>query len=323
MAAAGHRVAFVFKAPKSGSIRTVHYRTVTVAIGDTVRVSIQGVNASGLPDGIVKGAGNAYFNSVIADTDDHIWKAGQLTADLPVTYMEPIAVDFSFPSYVAGNLNLYRLDKLFSGYQNSYYVGTFNGTTWTKSNSFLSVILEYDDGSFAFWGGWGVGGTSGGFSNITTVTEHGIYIQTPAQVEVSGLWFYGNYTDVFSLKLYDSDGSVLRSISFPAGFYYSNSSSAPVYEFFSTPVTLEPNTWYRAVLVPESSTNITVPNNNFPDAAMMACYIGGDKCYRTQKSSGVWSQDATVRPFLGLIISKIHDGAGSGGGAVGPFGTMR
>jgi hypothetical protein len=84
--------AYIFRAPKTGTITKVGFRTVTVITGATVDVRLETVSATdGHPTGSLVGT-NANASQVIADTNDNVFFTVTLTAGASVTAGDVLAV---------------------------------------------------------------------------------------------------------------------------------------------------------------------------------------------------------------------------------------
>jgi hypothetical protein len=85
--------------------------------------------------------------------------------------------------------------------------------------------------------------------------------------------------------------------------------------FFDTAVTLEKDTWYRAVIEPTSVTNCSMYYATVASADILSGMIGGSNFYYTARTSTTWNDTTTRVPLLELLIDQVDDGTGSGGGA--------
>lgn len=92
--AAGERTASIFQVKKAGNIESVYLRTNTVTTGKNLKISLRGVNAAGVPDNTILGAGNAgYATAVVADANDDVWLGPfALGAVVPVTQGQFISI---------------------------------------------------------------------------------------------------------------------------------------------------------------------------------------------------------------------------------------
>lgn len=79
---------------------------------------------------------------------------------------------------------------------------------------------------------------------------------------------------------------------------------------FDNPVTLYPNTWYRAVIEPTSVTNVqSVVTVALPSSNYKSSMLGGANFGYTTYASGVWDDTAvTAVPLIDLTLSQLDDG---------------
>lgn len=324
MTASGHRVMAVIGVPYTGNLRRIRFRTGTVTTGDTVRVSFQDVSATtGLPDGTQ----DQYRDVTVNSTDDDTWiQTGDITATgadgggkRSVTRGDVLAVVWEFPSYVAGNLNI-RTASPHQTADNCFYVGTYNGTSWTVASGRGEIELEYDDGTIAYTPSMiPAEFTSGTIASNTTPDEIGNYFEFPAQVKVGGVCGRLDLDGDCDVVLYDSDGTtVLASVSLDKDLR-NGTVSTPFERLFSGEVTLAANTRYRLVYKPTSTTAVGYRRMDVPAAGTMAAFPLGTSCYMTSRTdAGSWSETTTARIQIDVLITQIHDGSGSGGPITSP-----
>lgn len=309
----GEKAAFITQIPKTGTISKVGFRTATVTTAQTLKVSLQGVNTSGDPDGTILGSGNAYGTQ--ASPASNTWYTVTLTSGLSVTKGDAVAVVVEFDTTV-GNLNIAAAAKNYSTPDNQQIYSDLYTTSWAKAGNLPTVSFEYSDGSYA-------GGTTiptSAFTNTTfnggsTPDEYGVYFQVPFPCRATGAWVLVDLDADATLKLYDSDGStVLASTALPSA-QRDTTSTGVSYRLFSSSVNLSKNTWYRLTIVPDSVSNIAINRWTMPSVAAMDSLPLGQKCYETSRTdAGAWTETTTNRPLIGLLVDGFDDGVSAGGG---------
>lgn len=334
--ASAEKVAFIFRAPKAGTLSKVRFRTSTVTTGDTMKVSFQDVDGTtGDPDGVV----DQFRTIAIGNNDDNVTlQTGIISSDgtdggtkRTVTLGQMLAVVIEFNSYVAGNLNIVgRSSVVPAGTSNDVYVDHFT-SAWAKSAAVVPrFALEYSDGSYAAitMVDPGIGGTATETYNSGTLSgaggdERALLFQVPFPCKVSG--FYGIF-DVdgnADVVLYDSGGATLESLTLDSDVR-AQTFAMPLHAHFDTEVTLAKDTTYYLAFKPTSVTTVGLVVTTYSAAAVMDSLPGGQQChYAARTDAGAWSPDTTKRPHMGVIISALDDGI-SGGGLriIGPGGLV-
>jgi len=336
--AAGEKVAFIFRAPKTGTLSAVTFLTGTVTTGQTMKVSFQDVSAAdGNPDGVVD-----QFRTVsIADTDDDVAKTtGIISSDgtdggtkRSVTKGDLLAVVVEFDS-TPGNLNL-KLWRTVSTQQydlHQCYVRHFTAS-WASAGGLLPAFaVQYDDSSYGYIAGSMPAVTVGDASAFLVNTgsnpdEISLLFSLPFPCKADGVRCSLDADGDADVVLYDSDGStVLASVTLDKDIRASTSADVCVVPF-SAEVSLAKDTNYRLAIKPTTTTNVGIPRITFFSNAAMAQAGGGVNINWSQRvDAGSWSNNNTIRPCISLRISALDDGVGGGGGLLvhpGMAGGMR
>ena len=324
--ASAEKVAFVFRAPKAGTLARVGFRTATVTTADTLKVSFQDVDATnGDPDGVV----DQFRTVASAGVTSNTWiRTGLITSDgtdngtlRSVTRGQVITVVIEFNAFVAGVVNI-AANRVFGLTANQpmvglNYVDHFTAS-WAKSTVGIGVIaIEYDDGSFAYLPNALPADTmsSNSVSSGTTPDEIALKVRLPFTAKVSGFYVAAIVAGDADVVLYDSDGTTplaTASIDKDQRVTGANISAG----LFSSDVTLTANTFYWIALKPTTTTAETLywfTVNATPGAAQLDQVSGGQDAYWTQRTdAGVWADTTTKRPLIGLILSALDDGVGGG-----------
>ena len=323
--AADEAAAVVFRSPKTGTIKKIGFRTGTVTTGATLDITMETVSlVDGSPTGTAYG-GSSAETQVVDATDDNTWFDVTFTTGATTTQGDILAVKVANPTLSFGNLNISThtmITALVAGFP---YTTLFTGV-WTKSTSKGPVLsIEYSDGSYENIYSFPMTAvTATNFAETATPNERGIRFKVPFSLRVAGAWVYVRLdTGDLDIKLYDSDGStVLQTITIdndvspPSGKY-------GVYLFPSSQVLLAA-TFYRLVVAPSSGVNVSAFQSfSVNAAAIMDMFDGGQDFHETTAKDPTeeadWTNTATNRPLMGLLIDQLDDGVSAGGGAAARY----
>jgi hypothetical protein len=181
------------------------------------------------------------------------------------------------------------------------------------------LALEYSDGTFAPipYVDPSVSGLAAETYNSTTLAgsggdERGLIFQAPFASKVKGFWGNFDIDGDADVVLYDSDGTTPLE-TYPLDTTIRAATHSQVYHVpFTDEYTLTKDTNYRLALKPGAS-NVSVMVGTVPSAAAADSYPGGQECHYTARTdAGSWTQTTTKRPLMGVILSALDDGAGSG-----------
>jgi len=313
------RGSWIFQVPKSGTLDMFEFWWFNVTTAQPVRVSFQGVDSSGNPDGST----SAYRD--IASPSVGWAVPGLMTDDgtnggvkLAVTQGDWLAVVIQFVSTTgdvrAGGVTL--ATNVWNT-NNGIYLASYNGTVWAKDLTIQPIgVLKYDDGSYACADGLMPfnATTTTTFNSGSTPDERGLILDISAPVRVVGGWVAIDLDNNADLVLYDTNGtSVLASVPMVAANRSTTAGKIGFYRFASA-VTLAAGNTYRIVVKPGASS-VSTYTVTVASAAIMAAMPGGaDWHLTTRTDAGSWSETTTLRPLMGLVIDAIDDGTGSGGG---------
>ena len=318
--ATGEKVAFIFQAPKTGNLWKVRFRTSTVATGDVLKVSFQNVDATtGDPDGTP----DQYRLITVANGDDNVWlTTGIVSSDgtdtgslRAVTRGEWLAIVIEFNSYVAGNIQI--LSSGVSLLPNNGGYADHYTSSWSKQSTIGCATALYDDGSIAYTPTLspGVNASTSSFASNTTPDEYALKFSLPVPFTVGGAFAAVDLDGNADLVLYDSDGSsVLASASFDSdqrqGTGVNNMTA-----LFSSEIALLANTYYYLAVKPTTTTGVTGRYSDVSAAADFDAFPGGQTMYWSQRTdAGAWADTTTRRPRISLLITKVGNDAGGGGG---------
>jgi hypothetical protein len=326
--AAGEKVAWVFRVPKTGPLERIGFRFNTVTTAADLKAGFQDVDpATGFPDGTIDQYRVVPSASVVSNT----WiDTGIISSDgsdggtkRSVTIGDLVAAVVEFDSAV-GNLNISGIpsDSSGLGFANSAYELLYT-SSWAKSQLGVpQLAIKYADGSYPYLPdvlpilSSATGLTYLDFNINSTPDEAGLYFQAPFPYKISHVWVCSNAAGDFQLVLYDAGDTVLRTISVDKDVRGIASASGGVYPF-SAPIELTKNVIYRLVMKPTTTTNTNLRYMEVNAAAFLEHMDGGTAFYWTQRTdAGAWSQIATRQPWLGVVISALDDGVGGGGAGI-------
>lgn len=326
--ASGEMAAWVFRAPKTGDIAKVHWRTRSVATGDTVDVRIETVDdTTGFPTGTLWDT-TTNGAHVVGNGDDNIRLETTLTSVAGVTAGEWLAVVIVNGS-APGNIQMGQFASSNNVDLDSIYGANFT-TAWAVDGRGPIIAVEYDDGSipkiFGAYPPPESDNISIPFNNTSTPDSVGGRFKFAAPVRVSGCWVWMDLDGDAVVKLVSeayhqaNATGILASVTLDKDIRRGNPS--PWRLNFSSAVELSANTYYRLIVEPTSATNMTVYEWRFGSEALLGAFSGdADVMHLTTAKDPTGNADWTnydssdYRGFWGgLIIDGIDDGVGGGGG---------
>lgn len=314
--AAGEKKAFIIAIPKSGTVSKIGFKTGTVTTSQTLRVSLQTVDAAtGNPTGTLYGGSTAGTQASPASNTYYTVSFGTGATAVKGNI---VAVVIEFDSTI-GNLNI---DTVATIYANSFPYCNHYTTSWTKNTNIPLVALEYSDGSYADCGGYPTSAvTYLSWNSGSTPDERALRFSLPFPSRLKGVWFRGSVAGNMDIVLYQGT-TVLISQSIDKD--QTNQSGRYNKFYFNTTYNLAANTVYRLSLKPTTVTNISVFTEfSFASQAILDSIDGGQQFYYSYRTdAGAWTDDTTKRYFMGLILDQFDDGTAVGGGGIVYGGLM-
>ncbi len=311
--AAGEKAAMVFVAEESGTVDRLGFLTRTVTTAQTLKISLQGVNASGDPDGTIKGATNSASGTQASPASNTFYEV-TLTETATISAGDKLAIVVEFDS-TAGNLNIGVRSP---GQPKLPTYADLYTTAWTKDTSgqFLFASLRFNDASYPRLTVFPCNANDGvSVSTTTTPDEVGNVILLNAPVTSFGIRARIDLDGDCDAVLYDSSGTSLASASLVSAQRFKAGPDIADW-VFATPVDLTAGT-YRVVLKPTTTTAITAYRVTVFTAAAMGHFDLGTDCYATTRvDAGSFTDATTQRYQVALLASQIDDGAGSGGASM-------
>lgn len=286
LSSATEKEALIGSVNRDCTIDQVKFGTQAVSTGCTVRIRIEGVDASGAPDGVLVHA-NATGTVVIANTDDNVLKDVNLGGNVTLSAGQKIAVVWQVES---GTPAVCRIDgqnnagALIGTYP---YRNKYDGATWTISTTPPRCIFRCVDGSHSWIQGIAPGHLTSTqtFNTGTTPDELGNLIESmPYSCYCDGIIArLQNTAQPMDVVLYDSLNTPLGSFSLPT---IRGSASGFQYCPFD-PVLLQKGQLYRYVYKATSATN-----NAITVESTVSDYLKPVVRQTQRTDADVWSEPA-------------------------------
>ncbi len=316
----------IFQAFEDATITRLGLRQGTVTgTAPSYKISLQGFDASGLPDGTIKGGGSpasTTFTPVAGGNNTWAWKT----------------LDNSF-AVTRGSFYAWVI---------AYNSGTIDGSNNCSFGSFSSVgvspglpfPIQNDAGSrtkqagtpIFGYGSTGVAyGTPGNafsasnFNSGSTPDEKASLINIPttwcSTYKIVGAAWYGSSAagTAYDLKLYDTDGTtVLQSINLDTDADEATGGRRRMVFFDESSLSsLVAGSSYRLAIVP-GGTNIALAAFSVGATADLDAYAGGASICQgsTRADAGSWTNDNLTRYGINPILADITAPSSGGGGAI-------
>lgn len=308
------------------NVRKIHFRTGAVTFNalSVFRVSLQDVSATAGPPYQPDGTPDQTYAYAGTGLSANGWNTtGNLSADRTVALGSRIAVVFDYTTFTSGDSVVISSFDSVTGGGNDFREG-FGGSpllytgSWSLNSGAGIVVLELDDGTFAFIEGcfpFSALGTAS-VSSTGGVRRAGLIFQVAMTQKIDGFWAYLAIPDACDgqLILYDSDGTTaLATVAIDNDAV--QAASARYFEPRFAPITLQANTSYRLAFVGGTSTAATVYTFDVADANHWGGMAFGPAGHYTEHNGTSWSETTTRRAFgFGIRPCAFDDGSGGGGG---------
>src|SRR3990167_6549970 len=297
--AAGEKATTIFPIPADGNITKLGFRTATVTTGDTLKVGLYTVDASGDPTATAYKGMVAGTQAILATEDNTYFNVTLGTQATSVVKGDIVALVIEYNSYVAGDMVITGF-----GATNSIFVGFPYGdlytTLWVKQNNVPFATIEYTGG--IYYPTLGVlpvasAGAANVAYNVDTATfdEYGIRINIPVPARAVGIWVILAVVAGadFEVILYEGT-TALKTITYD-GDYAVNTVARPFFLFFPTTQDLTANTDYYIAIRPTTVNSVTFYFFTAPSVAAAAQFHGGAGAYRVKRlDQGAWTTSETT-----------------------------
>jgi hypothetical protein len=311
----GEKAAFVIQAPKTGSVRKVHFRTSTTTTGDTVDVRLETVSAAdGHPTGTLFGT-NTNVAHIIANGDDNeMLQTAALTADAAVTVGDELAV--VIVNGAAGNLNISIFNDLAGGFPyNDHFTASY-----AKSSTSPVLILEYSDATMVPIVGTVCHETESTVTSNAT-TWRGNIITPPFACRVVGYYFWpSSVTGAPNVKLFDEDGTT-GSLSDALDADKLGATSVLMRRRFNGSKTLAANEPVYIAAAADGTNNLVWRVKDYDTqairegaevAGLYTKYVTADGA--SPANPAAWTATETRMAWMGLLIDQLDNGSGGASG---------
>ena len=300
--ASGEKAAWVFTDRMGGSLTAARIWITGGSNLTDIKLSVQGVDASGDPDGTILSSGNA--SAVLSG-----YSAGQhtftFTSSASLTRNTQYALVAEFDSTV-GNV-LFASRKLPTSAfhvegSNNQYSDHYTGS-WSKDYGFMPIALYYS-GSLVTMPGMGLNNnTNTSFNNASSPDEIGVRFKMPFTAEVIGAWAEIDADGDFDMKLYQTDDTLLVSGSHGASGRYLD--QFRMHFVWFAPTVIKGGQDLRLSVLPTTTTSVRLVRT-ITEVADIS--YGGDVVNTDRTNAGVWTDDAVTDYIhhMGLIIHKVH-----------------
>jgi len=308
---------------KTGTISAVHIRVGSATMIGTLSCQVQTLDSAGDPSGTAYGSCTQANVGVTSSNANSLVSFTGLACSAVAG--DKVAIKIWPSALTSGTLNVVFNSHVSAGgiTIRSFPYGT-NRTTGTGAGSKTSIAygatIEYSDGSIphnALMPALTASATI--IDSDSSVRRAGNAFTLPADMRVVGIWAYlDNDADTTTLKLYDTDGTTVLGSCTLTSAHRSNAGAGLNEYLFDggTEVLLRANTsgYYRVVADTNniSATNCAVRLAN----NMVASHLGqlpmGTAWISTTHNGTAWADADTRRYYIGLHVSGIDSGTGSG-----------
>ncbi len=305
MDASGEKVAFIFRAPKTGTIDKIGFLVRAVTSSQSLDVRLETVNATtGDPTGTLIAAG---ASGVVASPAANTFYEVTLTTPPSVTVNDYIAVVIQFTSTV-GNLQIAAWDTQTStgDYAQLPYCDHYT-TSWAKQKFIPICSVRYNDTTYPVNGMLPLKNQSEiGLNTGSTPDEVGMKFQLPIRTKIKGLWLFTYLRYPLTLKLYDENDSLVDSVTLDPDIT-SDSAAGWQLWFFNSSIILSKNKTYRITVLPTTASDIFVQYIETNLNSMLTQLTADENFIWTQRTNaGAWTDTNTRRPYWGLILDSLE-----------------
>lgn len=327
----------IFQAVDAITITRLGFRQGTVTGTPPVYIiSLQGVDASGNPDGTIKGGASpasVTFTPAGADNSTWLWKTLANAYTCARGEWLSIVITYSSGSVDSSNNCSFTITSAVSRTPGQPYgIQNDNGV---RARQAATCCFGYGSSGTAY--GQPTESTiNSGFSSGTTPDEKATLLNIPSAwwntYKIVGVVLYGTFavSASYTVNLYDTDGStVLQNVTVDTDSDASAASSRQRTIYFdeTTLSTLNAGSSYRLSVVP-GATSLTIGGMTMHASADLDAWPGGSAVAQgsTRKSAGAWTDDNKTRYGINPILADITAPTGGGGGLLlnsGMLGGLR
>lgn len=292
--AAGEKIAYVFRVPKTGTIDRIRFATKTVSSSQSLTISLQTVNTTtGDPSGSAYGGSSS--ETVASPATDTIYTV-TFSTPASATVGDMVAIVIEFTS-TTGNVQIARTSAGATPCATAYM--TLYTGSWARVATLAGCFsVIYDDNTAEPMGVLPAMTTSTSFTitSSSTPDEMGLRFQMPFGARAVGalgwIQLLADARDV-AIKLYNDAGTELASVTPDSGMVGWNGYVFQVVRFASS-VTLQRGSWYRLVYVGTQTTGGVIHDMRFTDSIELGM-LAGTSAYQCYRTDGGAFTDSTSR----------------------------
>lgn len=310
--AAGEKIAYITYVPEDGTITHVTFRVAGLTTAQTLRVSLQTLDASGNPSGTLYGGSTA---GTQASPTANTWYRVALGTGATAVGGDRIAIVVEWDA-TAGSLAINTYLAPASYGPQMVYMAEYTTGAWVKTRTRLGMFAFDYSGTYYPLIAAPVTGASEAYHDGLANDERGNRFVLPFKARAIGAWFHGQ---IFStagsgqVKLYgettESVALAYASLAAPADYHTH-------FVFFANPVSLNANTTYRLALRATHATEYVgiLVGTATTNATLGAFDWGANTYYTARGNDGAWTDTNTKVSIMGLILDRLSDDAGGAGG---------
>jgi hypothetical protein len=275
------------------------------------KISLQGVNSSGNPDGTIKGGGSPaskVFSPSGLSWADGSWNWLTLDNTYVCTQGEDLAIVIAYDSGTIDGSNNASFSGQNNGSPNWNYPRVIQNDNGTRSSGTVLPYYGYGSASTAY--GRPIQNAQAPSLGLnTTPDEIALKFTLPAtwgtafQIAGARILMYNNAGTAIWMRLYDGT-TVLQDKSFDvdvgrvAAYGWQE-----IYFDETTLSTLNFGQTYRLAFAPQQSTGHFPGRIEVASAADMEAWTGGTNFGWSERTdSGAWSDNTLYRPFIELLV---------------------
>jgi len=332
--------------PKTGTLKKIGWRCDAITSPNlTLKISVEQITGTSVPVAVTNatktlyaaGAESADITSFGATTFFTNFAAINGSTGISVTKGDAIAITFRVTSYTSGSIRIMGI--MWAG-TNSELTGMSASLTRHKAHSYTGgswsrwygpmITLQYDGEivpvpftvpvfvNYNTWWSW---------NSSSDPDRRGMKFKIPYKCSARGLYFQVETAINFDIVVYDSDEyTVLSTISIDTTKLYGTSGFW--YAEFAEDIIFEKDTFYRIVWLPTVASgsvitqSVSMLNDAETELNGMMAYPEGIDCICTTfngtptSGSHAWTDIATSKPYMRLLINQIDIPAGGAGGGL-------
>lgn len=334
------RIVMVVRIPRDGTLDGVEFKPgsdLAINAASEIRVSFQDIGAND-PDGTQDEYRDLLGNSLSTS----LWKdTGIMSSDgtdngtkRAVLAGDTVAIVFEYETFTASDVFSVRsLKPTISNNDTGVvlhgmpYWQEYNGSNWLGSDFITSLALRYVGGTYAF-----LGPTAYPADSIDALLlqdtgqandEMGLSFSINVDARIRGIYAImgvDRSIQTWEFRVYNSADTLIGVSSVHnANLHSASQVLSNVYLPLLADADLVAGERYRATIRALSSESWVKLHRALLDKPEhLDAFIGGRSFYSTRRSNGgVWTDETSIFPFIGLHFSHFADVSGGGGGGGG------